>query len=110
LETREYLLCDADSYHFYEPVNFSGLNLHDYPTIVKYPMDFGTIKRKLACNAYDNEFEFQADMNLVFDNCILYNGTERDIGKIALQMKMEFNTMFLKDFSIWFDRVLDRDR
>jgi hypothetical protein len=39
-------------------------------------------------------------MNLVFDNCILYNGTERDIGKIALQMKMEFNTMFLKDFSI----------
>lgn len=38
-------------------------------------------------------------MNLVFDNCILYNGTNRDIGKIALQMKTEFNAMFIKEFS-----------
>ena len=73
--------------------------LLDYPSIVKYPMDFGTIKRKLILNAYENELEFQEDMNLVFDNCILYNGTDKDIGKMALQMKMEFNTMFVKEFS-----------
>ena len=73
--------------------------LLDYPSIVKYPMDFGTIKRKLTLNAYENELGFQEDMNLVFDNCILYNGTDKDIGKMALQMKMEFNTMFVKEFS-----------
>jgi hypothetical protein len=50
-------------------------------------MDFGTIKKKIMYNGYNNEAEFQGDMNLVFDNCILYNGTGRDIGKIALQMK-----------------------
>jgi bromodomain-containing factor 1 len=80
-------------------VNFVAHGLLDYPTIVKYPMDFGTIKRKITLNAYENELEFQEDMNLVFDNCILYNGTDKDIGKMALQMKMEFNTMFVKEFS-----------
>ncbi len=68
-------------------MNYQSLGLHDYPTIVRYPMDFGTIKKKILYNGYNNEAEFQGDMNLVFDNCILYNGTGRDIGKIALQMK-----------------------
>ena len=76
-----------------------ALRIPVYPTIIKYPMDFGTIKRKLTHNAYDSELEFQEDMNLVFDNCILYNGEQRDLGKIALQMKMEFNTMFVKEYS-----------
>lgn len=44
-----------DAHFFYEPVDFAKQNLLDYPKIVKYPMDFGTIKRKLAYNAYENE-------------------------------------------------------
>lgn len=56
-------------------MNYVALSILDYPNIVRYPMDFGTIKKKLNLNAYDNEYEFQEDMNLVFDNCILYNGT-----------------------------------
>lgn len=89
----------ADGAVFSEPVNYMALNILDYPTIVKYPMDFGTIKKKLSFNGYDSELEFQGDMNLIFDNCILYNGTSRDLGKIALQMKTEFNAMFIKEFS-----------
>lgn len=60
-------------------------------------MDFGTIKRKLAYNAYENEEDFKNDMNLVFDNCILYNGMQSPFGKIAMEMKLEFNTMYLKE-------------
>ena len=62
-------------------------------------MDFGTVKKKLALNCYENEADFQGDINLIFDNCILYHGTEKDLGKIALQMKTEFNAMFFKDFT-----------
>lgn len=51
-------------------------------------MDFGTIKRKLAYNAYENEEDFKNDMNLVFDNCILYNGMQSPFGKIAMEMKL----------------------
>ena len=35
------------AYIFAEPVNFEALRIPDYPTIVKKPMDFGTIKTKL---------------------------------------------------------------
>lgn len=51
-------------------------------------MDFGTIKKKLGHNAYESEEEFKFDMNLVFDNCILYNGMQSPFGKIAMEMKL----------------------
>lgn len=59
-------------------------------------MDFTTIKTKLSYNAYDSEADFHYDMNLVFDNCILFNGPESPYGKIAIQMKLQFNTMYKK--------------
>lgn len=37
-------------------------------------MDFGTIKKKLTYNVYNNVGEFIFDMKLVFDNCVRYNG------------------------------------
>ncbi|XP_071165811.1 BRCA2-interacting transcriptional repressor EMSY-like isoform X1 [Mytilus edulis] len=45
----------------------------DYYNIIKSPMDFGTIKRKLemgSCNDYE---DFHSDMLLVRDNCRTYN-------------------------------------
>lgn len=82
------MLLNLDAHFFYEPVDYLRQNLLDYPKIVKYPMDFGTIKRKLAYNGYENEEEFKNDMNLVFDNCILYNGMQSPFGKIAMEMKL----------------------
>lgn len=61
-------------------------------------MDFGTIKTKLIYNAYHDSEEFKSDMNLVFDNCILFNGSDSFYGRIALQMKHEFNAMASKEF------------
>lgn len=37
-------------------------------------MDFSTIKNKLNINSYSSVKEFESDINLVFNNCILYNG------------------------------------
>lgn len=33
------------------------------------------------------------DMQLVFYNCRLYNGTETDVGKIGLAVQQEYNDM-----------------
>jgi hypothetical protein len=33
---------------FLEPVDWRGLGLTDYPTIVTTPMDLGTVRRKLV--------------------------------------------------------------
>ena len=81
---------------FLYPVDPVALNIPHYPNIIKHPMDFTTIRTKLSYNAYDSEVDFNADMNLIFDNCILFNGRESSYGKIATQMRLEFNTMYKK--------------
>lgn len=50
-------------------------------------MDFGTIRKKLTNNVYVNIEEFMRDMNLVFDNCVKYNGPENMIAKHALEIQ-----------------------
>lgn len=68
------------SYIFEKPVNWEELKIPDYPTIVKNPMDFSTIKTKLKEHRYQQLEDFMEDMELVFYNCRLYNGTETDVG------------------------------
>lgn len=45
----------------------------DYYSIIKNPMDFGTIKKKLEGLSYSDYEDFHSDMLLVRDNCRLYN-------------------------------------
>ena len=59
---------------FHEPVDPVVWNVPDYPKIIKTPMDFGTVKQKLSNNEYLRIEQFLEDMNLVFDNCMKYNG------------------------------------
>ena len=47
-------------------------------------MDFSKIKTKLKEHKYQKIQEFMEDMELVFFNCRLYNGTESEIGVIGL--------------------------
>jgi Transcription factor involved in chromatin remodeling, contains bromodomain len=49
------------------------LNLIDYPILIKHPMDLGTIKKKLKTNKYKNITDFLDDIQLVWNNCKLYN-------------------------------------
>lgn len=53
-------------------------------------MDFGTIKQKLTNNVYGNCQEFLQDMDLVFSNCLLYNGTECEVGRTCLYIQDEY--------------------
>lgn len=63
---------------FHRPVDPIELGIPDYFTIIKEPMDFSTIKKKLNAGLYSNFKEFQYDIDLVFNNCILYNGVSKD--------------------------------
>ncbi|KAJ8663637.1 hypothetical protein O0I10_000885 [Lichtheimia ornata] len=51
-----------------------ALNCPDYPDIVKNPMDLGTIQTKLHSDQYDSIDAFANDIQLMFNNCYLYNG------------------------------------
>ncbi|XP_078310623.1 uncharacterized protein LOC111136248 isoform X2 [Crassostrea virginica] len=56
---------------FLEPVDPE--DAPDYYSIIKNPMDFGTIKKKLESLSYSDYEDFHSDMLLVRDNCRLYN-------------------------------------
>ena len=48
-------------------------NVPTYFTVIKKPMDFGTIKRKLFEAEYIKFKDFLDDINLVFANCNKFN-------------------------------------
>jgi len=75
---------------FHQPVDTVALRIPDYNVIVKRPMDFGTIKQKLATGAYTKCQEFVTDVELVFQNCLDYNGETSDFGVLAKNLREEF--------------------
>ena len=83
---------DAELFH--KPVDPEELNIPDYFNIIKNPMDFSTIKKKLVNYTYSNLKEFCKDMDLVFDNCYTYNGRNTYIGDICTRIKKEYERLF----------------
>ena len=79
---------------FHKPVDPEELNIPDYFNIIKNPMDFSTIKKKLNNFTYTNCKEFCDDMNLVFENCYTYNGRTTSIGNICTRVKNEYEKLF----------------
>ena len=69
------------SIDFREPVN---INLYpDYKTIIKKPMDLGTVKKKLKNQEYKYFSEWKNDMLLIFENSITYNHRETLFRQLA---------------------------
>ena len=64
---------DPNAEEFHAPVDFRGLELHDYPEVVKNPMDLGTLKRNFNAGHYVTFEQLLTDMQLIWDNCKLYN-------------------------------------
>ncbi|PPS06982.1 hypothetical protein GOBAR_AA13657 [Gossypium barbadense] len=64
---------------FNKPVDVKGLGLHDYYTIVKHPMDLGTVKTRLKQELVQVTYEFAEDVRLTFNNAMLYNPKGQDV-------------------------------
>ncbi|KAJ0252940.1 Bromodomain-containing protein [Hirschfeldia incana] len=71
------------SWVFQAPVDVVKLNLPDYLTIIKHPMDLGTVKKKLASGVYSSPHEFAADVRLTFANAMTYNPPGHDVHIMA---------------------------
>ncbi|KAI9695192.1 MAG: hypothetical protein M1820_008828 [Bogoriella megaspora] len=68
-----------DSWPFMVAVDPVALNIPTYFSVIKKPMDFGTITQKLKHNEYESAKEFKADVDLMFDNCYRFNPPEHTI-------------------------------
>ncbi|KAI9271578.1 Bromodomain-containing protein [Phascolomyces articulosus] len=78
------------NFPFLHPVDIVALNIPDYPSIVKHPMDLSTIERKLQEGDYDNADEFADDIRLMFNNCYLYNPPVTPVNKMGHDLEKVF--------------------
>ncbi|CAM9342162.1 unnamed protein product [Discosporangium mesarthrocarpum] len=84
------LLADARGAVFHQPVDASSEpGLEDYHTIVRRPMDLGTMKKRLETGGYRTYARFIADLHLTFDNAILYNEDSSLINQLAREYKAQ---------------------
>ena len=81
---------------FYQKVDAVKLQIPDYYTIIKKPMDFGTIKKKITKNVYESQLDFISDLNQVFINCKMYNGTTSMVGQIGVRIHNEAQRLLAK--------------
>ena len=65
----------------------------EYYEVVKRPMDYGTMRRKLENKEYRSAQALQKDFLLVMQNCLQFNSPESDIVKEARKQALGFPSM-----------------
>jgi len=76
-----------DATPFLDPVDWKALDIPDYPTIIKRPMDLGTVMQRLDANEYNSAHELAEEINLVWNNAMTYNMDDSWIHKSARDLK-----------------------
>ncbi|KAL0072171.1 transcription initiation at TATA-containing promoter protein [Marasmius tenuissimus] len=92
-----------DAGPFLRPVDPVALNIPHYFSIVKIPMDFSTVERKLAASnpakpdpnlanpRYSNADDFIADVRLIFLNCTTFNGPDHVVTAMGKRVEEVFD-------------------
>ena len=70
LDTMDLLIGMEDGWLFKDPVDPVALAIPDYFSIVKFPMDFTTIKAKLTSGAYAGEL---TQCTVWWVGCVVYS-------------------------------------
>ncbi|XP_045771178.1 bromodomain-containing protein 1 isoform X2 [Maniola jurtina] len=77
---------------FTEPVD--PLEVPDYSTIVKHPMDLSTMGKKLDRGVYKTIDDVEADFQLMIDNCLTYNNKDTVFYKAGIKMRDQCAPIF----------------
>ena len=93
---------------FREPLYWRKAGLTTYPDVIKTPMDLGTIMRKLEESAYTNVAGVKCDLELVWDNCITFNGRESWVSKHAVTLR-EFTAKKLSQAKLSDEQLLSHE-
>eukprot|EP00826_Nyctotherus_ovalis_P048577 TRINITY_DN5738_c0_g2_i4.p1 TRINITY_DN5738_c0_g2~~TRINITY_DN5738_c0_g2_i4.p1 ORF type:complete len:182 (-),score=58.54 TRINITY_DN5738_c0_g2_i4:62-607(-) len=80
-------MSDERSVAFRQSVDYIGLGIIDYPTIIKEPMDLSTVKSKLQTGKYADKKSFMADIQLIWNNCKTYNQPYSPIYSMSEQLE-----------------------
>lgn len=90
LEVLQTLKDHPSGWVFARPVDPVELDLPDYFTIIKHPMDFSTIQKRLENGLYHSIDAFSADVHLTFDNATTYNQEGSPVHEMATNLRKSF--------------------
>jgi hypothetical protein len=92
-----------DATPFLQPVDPIALGIPHYATVIKQPMDLGTVERKLISSnpskpdssvarpPYLSTDEFIYDVKLIFNNCATFNGVDHVITQMGRRLEAVFD-------------------
>lgn len=95
---------------FLRPVDPIADRAEDYYLKIKNPQDLGTIMKRLKESIYYTSVdEWEIDMNLIWKNCIQYNGENNYLAHFAFEFKKKFEKMTesfkIKRYEGWIYRI-----
>ncbi|KAF8973092.1 hypothetical protein BDZ97DRAFT_1648754 [Flammula alnicola] len=85
------LKAEPKAWPFKDPVD--PADAADYLDIIKHPMDLSTVEHKISTNQYKTFDSFVDDVQLIFDNCRLYNPESNIYAKNARFMDQFFKAL-----------------
>lgn len=80
--------------YFLYPVDPVALNIPNYHSIIKKPMDLDTMQKKLNDNQYEKAKDFEEDMRLIFKNCYKFNLEGDGVHNAGQQMERQFDQLW----------------
>ncbi|KAE8452864.1 hypothetical protein EG329_013136 [Mollisiaceae sp. DMI_Dod_QoI] len=89
---------------FQQPVDPVALNIPHYFTIIKKPMDLGTMAQKLREGAYTNAADFEKDMKQMLWNCFKFNPVGNPVHTWGKQLEELFNAQWARKDQYLADR------
>ncbi|KAL3464110.1 Bromodomain-containing protein [Aspergillus heterothallicus] len=79
-----------DARFYKEPVDPVKMNIPHYPSIIKQPMDLGTVEQKLKTNVYRDPQGVANDVHLMVQNAVTFNGPEHIVSIEGEKLKATF--------------------
>ncbi|KAJ1653566.1 hypothetical protein IWQ61_006334 [Dispira simplex] len=86
---------------FLRPVDPVRDGAPTYFDVVQHPMDLGTVEKKLEAHQYPTVEAFAADVQLIFDNCFLFNPPENFIHTQGKRVQTSFRRMLSGFYKKW---------
>uniref|UniRef100_A0A3B3C8Y7 Bromodomain containing 1a n=1 Tax=Oryzias melastigma TaxID=30732 RepID=A0A3B3C8Y7_ORYME len=79
---------------FAQPVDVN--EVPDYLDHIKNPMDFSTMRQRIDAQCYNNLEQFEADFNLIVNNCLKYNSKDTYFYRAAIRLRDQGGVLLRK--------------
>jgi bromodomain-containing factor 1 len=96
IKTIQGLKRSTDGLPFNAPVDPVKLNIPTYPQVIKHPMDLQTIENKLKASQYQTADEVIADVKLMVNNTLTFNGPDHVVSVQGQRLYQSFERHLAK--------------